>query len=141
MRSFTKEQLVFVVDAILIGALNRIEVNLPSEIQFARTDLVEDIQTLSHGEEAVLQAAGMALAVLDYRLTGDACGVEDALVCAGDFRDKCETLMRIAWENGGTKYKGSDEALSKLYSPFYPDTKVCAEDFVEQRMLTFFQEH
>jgi len=141
---FTKDQLVIVVNAILLGALDRIQDHLPTEIQCDRTELMdgEDIQKLSWDEQTALDTAGTVLGILAADLTDEGLSAGDALVCADNFGYQCENLIHAAWDNAGTAFRElkynltrrrkTPLTLNELYSPFFPDTKRCAEDFVNR---------
>jgi len=77
-RPFTREQLVFVVEATLAAAMDMIESWLPS----AGTSL-EDRKALGLAsyERGALETAGMSLSIFCAQLTGDGLGAADALMC------------------------------------------------------------
>lgn len=72
MREFTRDQLIFVVDSMLIGALDQCE--------------GEDGEFGPYTNGAI-ESAGMAIATLYVQLTGDSdgLGIHDALAWAGNF--------------------------------------------------------
>lgn len=139
-RKFDREQLIFVVEAILIGALDRVGASLPDSVSFAERG------RLSHGtprsltgyEQGGLEAAGMSLGVLYAQLTGDGLGIGDALHTAGKFDAALGRLVEGAWEDDGAPLmarqesaKGQSYTIDWLYGSLWPNTRRHAEQFVD----------
>lgn len=139
---FDREQLIFMVETILIGALDRIESSLPTsgaKFKDRQTQLHPSPPTdLSWYERGALEAAGMSLAVLYAQLTNDGLGIGDALYCAGSFNEACEKLVFNTWIDEGKAVIKAEKArrntvytIDKVY-PNYPDTRKHAEAFVNK---------
>lgn len=133
-RKYDREQIIFAAEAILCGALDRIEDGLPTNIDLEWAERKKELgpgSALSAYERGALEGAGMALAVLYAQLNNDGLGIYDALCCAGDFHKQVEAMMRNAWFNDGKdikkKTKGSYR-IEKLI-PNYPDCRKHAEEF------------
>jgi hypothetical protein len=141
---FTRPQLVFVVDCILIGALDRFDSTLPDNIDWDERKKYAgagDPLALTDYERGGLETAGMALGVLFAQLTGEGLGIYDALAEAGKFHNACETLVAKAWADEGREAKarlkkhgrpGKAFSLADdIYTGYYPDTRRHAEQFVD----------
>lgn len=134
---FDREQLVFMVDCILIAALDRIEESLPHNGISAldRAEFVKEVTKPSYYEYGGLETAGMALAVLYAQLTNDGLGIYDALTCANNFHKTCEQLVENAWMNDGKAIRqrmdSGSKTMKELYGNHYPDTRYHAEMFVD----------
>jgi hypothetical protein len=100
---FDREQLTFVVQTILIGALDRIESMLPTNVGEKEADVRLDdlLLELNALTDCALSTAGMSLGVLYAQLTNDGLGVDDALTAAGEFREVCTRLCRESWADAG----------------------------------------
>lgn len=131
---FDRDQLVFMVETILIGVLDRVQSHLPSDCDWDST------VTLGLGsyERGALEAAGMALAVLYCNLTGDGMGIGDALNVADYFDAKIEDLYAVAWEDKGVAVKRREAELRQttyqipsLYTN-WPNVHHCATVFVHK---------
>lgn len=142
-RRFDREQLIFITEAILCGAMNAVDDGLPDSLSWGqRLVITNNHPGLSGIEIGSLQSAGMSLGVLYAQLTGDGLGIHDALQCAGDFFHVCENLMDKAWAGEGepirkrfAKLKKGGESVSEIYNEVlgkdtYPDTRKHAETFV-----------
>ena len=134
MKKFTKSQLIFATETILIGALDRIASGLPDQVSY---EARFNAQKLSSYDKGALEGAGMSLAVLYAQLTDDGLGIGDALMCAGKFNEACELLVATAWENNGEHVKKTESKLhgtqyrqEDLYQN-YPDAHKHAETFVK----------
>ncbi len=129
-KKFDREQLVFMVEAILIGALDRL--GLPDDgIELEDRGGSSDFTEYEVGGFA---CAGMALGVLCHQLTDDGLGIDDALACAGDFWNKCENLVQYTWGDGLDSIREKAKELGNpesLYGNWYPDTRWHAEKFVD----------
>jgi hypothetical protein len=123
-KPFDREQLIFVVDAALIGALDRIESALPDVITWEDRNSNDDPLDLTWYECGGLDAAGMTIAVLYAQLTGDGLGIGDALACAGDFQEACRQLVKTAWKDKGKQFEKSPKV--KI------DTRKHAKAFVKR---------
>lgn len=147
-RTFDREQLIFVVECSLVGALDRIDSGLPDCITADdRRSYVGDttdgspITWLTDYENGALESAGMALAVLYAQLNDDGLGVHDALVCAGGFYEACIRLVSRAWRNDGKaivercaqlQQSGVSTTRRAVYGDDYPNTRRHAETFVDK---------
>jgi hypothetical protein len=142
--AFTREQLVFTAEAILIAALDRIESGLPDVIALGdRKDLAggNPPEELNSWDRGALETAGMALAVYYANLTDDGLGIGDALVCAGDFDSQVEKFVKDCWEDEGKailkkladhRAKKQSFQMKSVYPKSYPDCHKHAEAFVEK---------
>jgi hypothetical protein len=151
-KRFDREQIVFVVECILVAALDRIADGLPDCIDYAdRIAAVNgyhtDPKNLLSYEEGALESAGMALGVVYGQLTGDGLGIGDALACADHFDDACRKLVATAWADEGLAVRqrlvhlhGQTFHRTDLY-PGFPDSRRHAERFVEATFeQNYFQE-
>jgi hypothetical protein len=145
-KKFDREQLTFIVHAILIGALDRIESGLPDTIRWQdRLDQMKGVDPLglTDYERGGIDTAGMALGVLCAQLTGEGLGVSDALSCANNFEEACDNFVIKAWVNEGKEYKdrfdsmmekseGKGLRFKRFAKPFdYPNTRKHAQAFVK----------
>jgi hypothetical protein len=139
---FEREQIVFVVECILVAALDRISDGLPDCIDYAdRVAAVNgyhtDAKNLLSYEEGALESAGMALGAFYAQLTGDGLGIGDALACADHVDDACRKLVAAAWADEGLAVRqrlvqlhGHTFHRTDLY-PDFPNSRRHAERFVE----------
>jgi hypothetical protein len=138
---FAREQIVFVAETVLVGALDMIESGLPTSIDWQdRTEQLNKIDrdplSLGPYDCGALEAAGEALSIFYAQLTGDGLGCYDALHCAGEFHKQVEAMVRNAWFNEGKEVKAAIENRNGLYRledviPNYPDCRKHAEKFAE----------
>lgn len=140
--NFDREQLVFMVDTILIGALDRIESGLPTS-SVSYKERKEQLHpsppaSMSWYERGALEAAGMSLGVLYAQLTDDGLGIGDALHCADKFDEACENLVHDTWIDEGKAVIDAEKArlgtqytVEEVYAN-YPDTRKHAESFVDK---------
>lgn len=138
---FTREQIVFVAETILVGALDMIESGLPTSIDWQ--DRIEqlnkiDRDPLSLGpyDRGALEAAGEALSIFYAQVTGDGMGCYDALHCAGEFDKQIEAMVRNAWLDEGKRVKTAIEKRKRQYRledviPNFPDCRKHAETFAD----------
>ena len=138
MFKFEREQLIFVVNAILCGAQDRIDSGLPDVISYEERNTT--IQKLGSYEKGALESSGMSLATFYFKLTNDGLGIYDALASAGNFHDVVENLMKYAWNDQGKHIKDRLVKFSEskslytmfdVYPGYYPDTRKHAEIFVD----------
>ena len=137
---FTREQLVFMAECVLVGALDMIESCLPTSINWNdRKELLNLINkepfALGPYERGALETAGEALSILYAQLTDDGMGCYDALVVAGNFDQQVEAMVRNAWANEGNDVKAAirlKQGSHRLEDviPNYPDCRKHAEAFV-----------
>ena len=126
---FDRQQLVFVVEAALRAAWDRIDSGLPESISWSdRLAHVNELHPQANGllvwDRAALETAGMFLGILYAQLTNEGLGIGDVLACADRFDDVCEKLVADAWANEGRDYV--DSPSSK------PDFQAHAEVFVQE---------
>ena len=126
-RRFTQEQVTFMAECLLLGALDMIECGLPTSITWEERNTGKHPKALTGYEQGALESVGEALSILFAQLTRDGMGCYDALVCAGNFDDAVETMMREAWKDQGKSYNEDPE---NYVIPHYPDCRKHAEDFV-----------
>jgi hypothetical protein len=143
-QKFDRRQLIFLVEATLVSALDRIESCQPtSNITWAdRLNMVNgvdaDAQRLNAYERGALETAGMMLGVLYAQLTDDGLGIYDALVCADNFQDAVEQWVERVWQDEGKTVMQRIHDLPKggwqieqAYSN-YPNCNRHAEAFVNE---------
>lgn len=143
---FDREQLIFVVQSILGGTLDRIDSGLPNNCDWdERVRVAGDrAEALTSYDRGALESAGMALGIFYAQLTDDGLGIYDALQCADKFDDKCEELTKRCWADKGLSIRqrmerlrgrGSYHVIDDLYNDvfpgLYPNTRRCAEVFVD----------
>lgn len=141
---FSREQSIFVVEAILCSVLDRIESGLPSCIDWKdRKDYANRIDndplSMSAYDRGAMEAAGMALGVFYAQLSDDGLGIYDALACASvndvDFPTACERLISESWADKGKRIKKrlkiNNTTLEKAYGDLWPNTRLYAESFVD----------
>jgi hypothetical protein len=136
---FTPEQIVFVAECILAGALDMIESALPTSIEWSdridpRNHPDGSLHALGRYERGALEAAGEALSIFYAQLTDDGMSCYDALAVAGGFHQRVETMLREAWadEGGGVnaavRRQGPEYRLDDVI-PNYPDCHAHAGRF------------
>lgn len=142
---FDREQLIFVAETALIGALDRIESCLPNTSSWEWRKTHSRPRLLIPYERAALEAAGMSLSVLYAQLTDDGLGIYDALQCADQFEKKCEKLVSEAWKYHGraitnrlhdmpknVPFNLITDVYDQVLGPgIFPDTGTCAQVFVD----------
>ncbi len=138
---FTREQIAFAAECILVGALDMIESGLPDSIEWterkgpmAKADT--DPTTLATYERGALEAAGEAFSILYAQLTGDGMGCYDALYEADHFDEAVGNMMAAAWQDKGEAVKAAIKQRQGRYEikdviPHYPDTRHCANAFAD----------
>jgi hypothetical protein len=142
-KRFDGEQLVFMVETVLIGALDRIQAGLPDSTNWKdRTANNQTAQAVSWYEHGALEAAGMTLAVLYAQLTDDGLAIGDALTCADNFLEACENLVQKSWYDEGEAVQTAVKAMTpgmsypemynRVYPGIWPDTRKHAEAFVDR---------
>ena len=134
---FDREQLIFVVESILTGAVDMVEGMLPTSISWEELQLVEHEETadLSEYQRGAIASAGMSLSIFAAQLLNDGIGSSDALVAAGDFGTRMENFVRASWQDEGQPVfdkinKSNGNYNVKDVLPGYPDCRVLAEEFV-----------
>ena len=136
---FTREQIAFAAECILVGALDMIESGLPSNIEWTEREGVTmgtASTTLAAYERGALEAAGEALSILYAQLSGDGMGCYDALYEADHFDDAVEKMMAAAWQDKGKAVKAAIKQRQGGYQlkeviPHYADARHCAEVFAD----------
>ena len=125
---FDRDQLVFVVNVILCGALDRIECCLPPTIpveEFRENE--DDIETWC---KSAMETAGMTLAVLWAQLELDGVSAGDALEESGLIK----LVKELVCQRTSSDFKGF-----KLGIPCFPDTKPLAESFVDKMFYDYLR--
>ena len=146
-RKFDREQLVFVAEVILAVALETIEAAFP-DCDDQRPE--EFWKSFRPEEFAVVQATGMALAVLYAQLTGYGIAACDALALAGGFDKACKRLITKAWERGGDWFEdrinelrersgGVSYNIREVFGDFWVDTRRDAELFVDEALAGYLR--
>ncbi len=146
VRKFSREQKIFVIECILMGALDRIASTVPPEITFKERLKMPDPNSYmdlgSYGRGA-LECAGMALGVFYAQLADDGLGIYDALDSAGRFDEACERFVTQAWWDEGRVVeramkkvgkKGKTFTMSEMYiaaGVHYPNCRNHAICFVD----------
>lgn len=140
---FSREQLLFVVEAALISALDRIESGMPtSGITWAdRVSYVNGVDTqpgrMSGYDRGALECAGMTIAVLFAQLTDDGIGICDALHCADKFEEAVADWVATAWGDKGeavfARMKELGQGGWQIEQAYtnYPNCRKHAEAFVD----------
>lgn len=94
--TFTRDQLIFTYNCILMAVIDRVEGCLPSggcPLEERKRQYGEAYKRLTDYESGALECAGMAIATIYAQITGDGMGVQDALDSpVGDtsFQDEVE---------------------------------------------------
>lgn len=139
---FYPNQLVWVVDTILKGALNRLS-SLPHDVSWEERKDINGLTApgkLNWYEIGALEGAGEMLGLLVANLCDNGLSVYDALKMADGFDKKLEELVRQSWEDKGQRIR--NRLGSHIGKPFtilydeeypglYPDTRKHAEAFVD----------
>lgn len=144
MKRFSRKQLIFVVDMILTGIMDRIDSVMPHTTPYTdkEAEPKDPSGDWSHYIDGAMESGGMALACFYAQLTNDGLGIYDALLCAGEFDSECDKAYRKAWKSA-KRIRSAQAKLAKkgkayniktdLYAPLklvYPDTEKHAEQFV-----------
>ncbi len=145
---FTRNQLIFIAETILVSALDRVDVGLPQSIRWEDRIAIADPPTdLSSFEHGAIECAGMALAVLYAQCTHDGIGIGDALFCANKFPEQCEGLVSGAWDGQGKWVRekemrmGSSYNIPEFYGLLWPDAAQAAVDFVDSLFGEYLKEN
>jgi hypothetical protein len=118
---FDREQLIFVCEAALAAAFDRIESALPDTIPLAEYEQNKD--SISSWVLAAKEVAGMFLAILWSRLNKDSMSGGDALrVCGMD--EAVEAFVKERTDPGWPGMTSEDELV-------HPDCRPLAEKFVD----------
>ena len=139
-KKFEPEQIEFIVESILVGALDMLESGLPPETKWE--DRVSQARPtcppheLNAYEKGVLDQAGMSISIIGAQIIRDGIGAYDALSMADDFTTKVEDLFGVAWNDMGKAVERKVKRLKGCYSPKqiyvnWPDCAKCAKAFVE----------
>lgn len=136
-KPLTRAQRIFVVELALQSALDRIETALPTAglVWQDRLNATAGAESKSFAlgpyEQGAIEAVGMFLAAFYAQQTGEGCGIQDALECAGDFEEKCADLVAYAWrsERRGTLKKMA-RTDKEIYGRRWPNVRRCAVTFV-----------
>jgi hypothetical protein len=120
-RKFDREQLIFVIEATLCGALDRIESSLPDTIPLAEYNEHED--GIKSWVMAAKETAGMTLAILWAQLNNDGLGAGDALEVVGFEK----VVADFVAERTDPDWPGSKEGDKS-----HPDCRPLAEIFVDK---------
>jgi len=118
-KRFDREQLIFVVEAMLCGALDRIESAIPDTISLDEYNQHED--SIKSWVMAAKETAGMSLAVLWAQLNDDGVGIGDAL----HVLDFDKVVADFVAERTDPKWAGL-----KKGDKVHPDCRPLAEKFV-----------
>lgn len=140
---FTREQLVFVVEAILAAVLDRIESGMPTSgvtweerLRHVGGNIDATCECQAY-ERGALECAGMALGVLYAQLNDDGLGIIDALNAANNFDGAVDGWVHDAWVDGGDavarRYRrpSTSSRIENCYSN-YPNCRWHAEGFVTE---------
>jgi hypothetical protein len=117
-RQLDFDQLAFVAECILLGALDMIQGGLPTCIDWTDRQewanrAVEEPLELSPYERGTLEAAGEALSILYAQLTGDGISCYEALEHLADgFDGAVERMMCQSWRSGAGRRAGHRPATS-----------------------------
>lgn len=129
---FTKDQLVFIVEAAIVAALDRIESALPSAglKPKERKEMMNLIKPTELGawDRAALETCGMNLGVLYAQLTDDGLGVGDAI----DFiPNGCKHSIRSLAESFVKKSIKRYPKIPKVGERITPNVHPLAKDWVK----------
>ena len=140
-QKFSKEQLTFVVQAVLQSALDRIESGSPIWIDWddrlaQANGYDRKPKELTAFERGALESAGMTLSILSGQLASQPLGIQDALTLAGKFDKKVAAFVRACWEDKGAVVRQRIKSMvGRRYEadkvlPEYPDCQKAAQKFV-----------
>lgn len=129
---FTREQLVFVVESILTGAMDTLQGVLPTAGSESYTPEWRRAVYLACG--SVITSTGGSLSIFAAKLLNEGARV-DALDAAGDFSGRVYRLVEESWKDDGQAVRNKVKELNGNYNvkdvfPNYPDCRVLAEEFV-----------
>jgi hypothetical protein len=124
--NFTQEQIAEVAEYILLGALDRIESNLPDTIPLAVYH--EKVVAIDRAMAAAMDTAAMALAILFAQTTGEGMGVWD-WAGATEFSDLCDKLVDERTDPRWPGLKPGNRIL--------PDVTEVAQLFADEWAQTF----
>ena len=149
---FSRAQLLFAVEAILVAARDRVESGLPTsgvtwQDRLGYANAVDaDPKTLTAYDRGALECAGMFLGVLYAQLTGDGLGISDALVCADHFDEAVQKWVATACGDEGeavtARMKGMPRGGWQFQDVYEhdPDCRRHAEAFVNQVFADYLAE-
>lgn len=120
-RKFDREQLIFVIEAALCGAFDRIESCLPDTITLAEFNKHKD--GINSWVMAAKETAGMTIAVLWAQLNDDGLGIGDALGVMG-FEKEVDDFIAERTDPKWAGLKKDDKS--------HPDCRLFAEKFVDE---------
>ena len=140
---FTREQLIFIVEAALVAAVDRIESGMPTSglTWEERLEYVNGVDrhagSLTAYDRGALESAGMTIAILYAQCTDDGIGIGDALATAGKFCKAVKEWVEKTWEDEGKhvheqiKRLGNGGWQIKDAYTNYPDCRKHAEIYVD----------
>ena len=128
-KKFDRDQLFFVVEAILCSAFDRVESCLPPTTPKSDRLLRDSSNQLESYQRGAVECAGMALAVLYAQLTDDGIGIGDALDLAGDFPKAVEKFVKDCLKGKGRELHPGDKCS--------PDARPYAEAFVDNAFCDY----
>ncbi len=140
-QKFSKEQLTFMVQAILQGALDRVETGSPIWIDWEdRLDQANRYDNkpkeLTAFERGAVEAAGMSLSLIAGQLASQPLCIQDALSMAGKFDKKVAAFVRACWDDKGAGVRQRIKSMAgrrqdaEKVLPEYPDCQKAAQKFV-----------
>jgi hypothetical protein len=134
-----RDQVAYVAECVLTGALNMVDGGLPTGISWDQRVVRVGLNAgrLSWYELGCLDTAGMGLSILFAQLCDDGMGAGDALMVAGDFQKAVEELFLVAWADMGVgvldrvrERKGSSYSFGEVFLN-YPDVHEHAAKFAD----------
>ncbi len=146
MQSFTRDQLIDVVEMILTAAVDAIERGMPITITAAErirlADGPDGIGPLSRYEDHLLDSIADVLCGIYARLNSDS--IDDSLAAAGNFREAVALWVATAWSDFGEYVRRRLHELDDT-GPFwhayigYPDCRKHATFFVENYFAAYLE--
>lgn len=120
-RRFTREQLIFAVELIFEGAIDRIETQLPPCVP--RKVFLEHKDSIGSYVDGCVHTMSHQLACLIAQVTNDGCGTFDWALCA-EWNDALDAFLKERTARAFRGLKPGDKC--------HPDQRRWAEKFVDR---------
>jgi hypothetical protein len=146
MTTFTRDQLIDMVEMVLSAAVDTIENDMPIVLDvYKRRRIVGatgSVTRLTRYEEHLLDGADALLCHIYARFNDDS--IDDGLVAAGNFREAVMFWVATAWSDDGayvTRRLQELDAIGPFWHAYigYPDCRKHATFFVENCFTEYLE--